>query len=431
MRKNIFITTFFIVFAIFSYVHFSYAQTADEVRQQISNTNAQIVALDKEINTLSGQIAVTSQQKDTLSNAIKDLTLKRNLLIKERQQTEKKISATGLVINNLGNEIITKNNILNKSRETIAILIKKVDQQDNESFLQKILAKNSFKDFSTEYNNIVDINNQLKDHINHVSIQKENLSKTKDAKQEEQNQLNKLKNTLTNKEQEILLNKKEKDSLLIETKNKESEYQKLLTERKKQRDAFEGSLAKYEDQLKFILNPKSLPSAKHGILSWPLTNVVITQLFGVTSTSGRLYRSGSHSGVDFRAAIGTNVLSMGPGTVIGTGDTDIYCKGASFGKWVFIKYDNGLSSTYGHLSSITASQGDRVSADTIVAKSGNTGHSTGPHLHVTIYASEGASVQTVPSLSCNGKNFIMPIAASTAYLDPMTYLPTPTKSMYK
>jgi murein DD-endopeptidase MepM/ murein hydrolase activator NlpD len=190
-------------------------------------------------------------------------------------------------------------------------------------------------------------------------------------------------------------------------------------------------LSKYEDQLKFILNPKSLPDAKHGILSWPLSSVVITQLFGVTSTSGRLYRSGSHSGVDFRATIGTKVMSMGTGTVIGTGDTDLYCKGASFGKWVFIKYDNGLSSTYGHLSSIIASTGDQVKAGTVVALSGNTGHTTGPHLHITVYASEGASVQSVPSLSCNGKNFIMPIAASSSYLDPMIYLATATKSMYK
>ncbi len=430
MKKNILITIF-IVFTVFSIVPFSSAQTADEIKQQISNTNAQIAQLDKEIQALYGQITVTSQQKDTLANAIKDLTLKRNALVKERQQTEKKISATGLVIKTLDTQIETKTSVVDKSREAIASLLNTLNQIDGESFIQKILTGSSFSDFSDDYNNMVTINNELINNINSLLTEKEQLAKTKDVKQTEQEQLNVLKKTLTAKESEILSNKKEKDSLLTATKNKETAYQALLADRQKQRDAFESSLSNYEDQLKFILNPKSLPDAKHGVLSWPLNYVLITQLFGVTSSSGRLYRSGSHSGVDFRAAIGTDVMSMGTGTVIGTGDTDLYCKGASFGKWVFIKYDNGLSSTYGHLSSIISSPGDKVKTGTVVALSGNTGHTTGPHLHVTVYASDGASVKSVPSLSCNGKNFIMPIAASSSYLDPMIYLPTATKSMYK
>ena len=42
---------------------------------------------------------------------------------------------------------------------------------------------------------------------------------------------------------------------------------------------------------------------------------------------------------------------------MGTGNTDITCRGASFGKWVYIKFNNGLGATYGHLSLIKAYQG--------------------------------------------------------------------------
>ena len=124
-------------------------------------------------------------------------------------------------------------------------------------------------------------------------------------------------------------------------------------------------------------------------------------------------------------------MAMGSGTVMGTGDTDLACKGASFGKWVFIKYNNGLSSTYGHLSVITAKVGQEVSAGDVVGLSGNTGSSTGPHLHVAVYASDGVKVDTVPSRSCGGKIFTQPIAALNAYLDPALYLPKITKSMVK
>ncbi len=421
MKRFIF-GTIFITLVIFSFYSYSSAQTAEELQSQIDDTNSQIAKLDKQIKALSGQIAVTSEQKKTLANAIKTLTLERNKLVTERTKTEKKIKATGLVIKTLDKEIINKGNIISKSRQSLNYLIKSLYQKDNESFIQKVLSESTLSDFSQDYNNTIELNSKIKDHINNISVQKENLSISKDKKEDEQANLNELKKTLTAKEKEILSNKQEKDNLLKETQNKEAQYQKLLAETKKRKEQFQKSIEEYEAQLKFILNPKSLP--KGGVLSWPLDSILVTSPYG--SRWGRF-----HYGLDFRAAVGTRVMAMGSGTVMGTGDTDVACKGASFGKWVFIKYDNGLSSTYGHLSSITASKGDKVKSGTIVGYSGNTGSSTGPHLHVALYASDGVKVDTVPSKSCSGKIFTQPISALTAYLDPTKYLPTITANMVK
>jgi len=423
MKKIIF-GTIIVIFTIFSFSHFSSAQTVEELQAQISNTNDQIEKLNKDIKALSGQIAETGQQKNTLANAIKDLTLRRNKLIKEREQTEKKITATGLVINTLNSEIETKSSILDKSRESLANLIKNLHQQDGLTFTQKLLAQNNISDISREYNNIVSLNENIKNHIENVSLQKNNLTVSKDKKEEEKQVLNTLKKTLTAKEIEIEANKKEKNTLLVETQNKESNYKKLLAETQKRKDSFEKAIESYESQIKFILNPKLIPKEGSGVLSWPLSSVLITSPYG--SRWGRF-----HYGLDFRAAVGTSVKSMGTGTVLGTGDTDIACKGASFGKWVFIKYDNGLSSTYGHLSSISANVGDKVQAGDVVALSGNTGSSTGPHLHVALYASDGVKVATVPSKSCGGKVFTQPISALTAYLNPGLYLPKILANMIK
>jgi murein DD-endopeptidase MepM/ murein hydrolase activator NlpD len=112
---------------------------------------------------------------------------------------------------------------------------------------------------------------------------------------------------------------------------------------------------------------------------------------------------------------------MADGVVGGVGDTDLTCAGASFGKWIFIEYSNGLSSTYGHLSLIKVAKGQRVRRGEVVGYSGATGRVT--HLHVTVYAAGAAKVQTLPSKSCLGRTLTQPLAAINAYLDPMQYLP--------
>ena len=115
---------------------------------------------------------------------------------------------------------------------------------------------------------------------------------------------------------------------------------------------------------------------------------------------------------------------MADGVVLGTGNTDLTCRGASFGKFVFIKYDNGLSSTFGHLSLIKVNEGDKVARGQVVGYSGSTGHATGPHLHVSLYASEAVKMDSKPSAACGGRVYRLPVAPINAYLDAMYYLPT-------
>ena len=415
----------------FSLLPSLFAATVESVTAQIDDINSQIQALDREIKQYQDQISTTSAQSSTLASIIKELTLTRTKLTKELEQTQKKITATGLVIVYLDKDISERQKSINNSVQLLGKMFRSLEEYDNTTFIEKVLTTENLGDVSREYNDILSVNENVRKYILDIKNEKEALSVSKDKKETEKENLTELKNGLASKKLAIDITKKEKDTLLVETKNQESNYKKLLADRIKKRDAFEKDLQNYEAQLKFILNPSLLPSEGSGILAWPLDKVFVTQLFGKTVAAKRLYTSGSHSGVDFRASIGTEVKSMGNGVVVGTGDTDVYCKGASFGKWVFIKYDNGLSSTYGHLSVISSKAGQKVSTGDVVALSGNTGHSTGPHLHVTVYASQGADVKTVPSLSCNGKTFTMPIAPVSAYLDPVLYLPKLSASMIK
>ncbi|MFA6251610.1 MAG: peptidoglycan DD-metalloendopeptidase family protein [Candidatus Paceibacterota bacterium] len=423
MKKFLFYTIL-IIYCIFTFPYQGQALTESEIRQQIEDTNNQIEALDKEIKQYQSQIAKTSEQANSLAKIIKELTLTRSKLVKEKEQIEKKIKATGLVIKTLSSDIKDKEQSISISRQSLSKMLKDLNQNDNTLIIERLLSIDNFTEFSREYNDILSLNEKIRENIIDISLKKGELENSKTQKEGEKQNLNLLKNNLVQKEQAVAVTKKEKDTLLNQTKNKEAEYKKLLLERQKIKETFENSLEAYEAQLKFILNPKLLPKEGSGVLAWPLDYILVTSQYG--ARWGRF-----HYGLDFRASVGTSVKAMADGVVEGAGDTDVACKGASFGKWIFIKYDNGLSSTYGHLSVISVKKGQKVKTGDVVGLSGNTGSSTGPHLHVAVYASDGVKVDTVPSKSCNGKIFTQPISALSAYLNPALYLPKITSAMVK
>lgn len=92
-------------------------------------------------------------------------------------------------------------------------------------------------------------------------------------------------------------------------------------------------------------------------------------------SSGGLWSSGSHTGVDFTASEGTEVRSVASGEVVEAG------MDGSFGNSVVIEHRDGTYTQYGHLSSISVSAGQTVKSGQKIALSGSTGNTTGPHLH--------------------------------------------------
>jgi len=262
----------------------------------------------------------------------------------------------------------------------------------------------------------------LKDSTDALQLYKDDLEAKKSALLGEKVQLVSFKDKLGDQKEIVDINKKEKDRLLTETKNQEATYKQILAQKVKQKEQFEQELFEFESQLKIAIDPSKIPASKSGVLDWPLSNVYITQPFGKTVDSHRLYVSGTHNGIDLRASRGTPILAARAGVIQAVGNTDAQRGCYSYGQWILIKHDNGLSTLYAHLDLIKANTNQTVQAGEIIGYSGQTGYATGPHLHFTVYASEGVRVQQYIS-SINCKNVTIPVADSKAYLDPMSYLP--------
>lgn len=108
--------------------------------------------------------------------------------------------------------------------------------------------------------------------------------------------------------------------------------------------------------------------------------------------------SHKHSGQDFAVPTGTKVRSVHGGTVVTAG------WGGAYGNNIVIKHGNGTYSQYGHLSKIQVRVGEKVGKGERIGLSGNTGNTTGPHLHFEIRTTPvyGSAVNPLAFLRAQG-----------------------------
>lgn len=393
---------------------FSYAETAQELNDKIDQKNDDIVKLEQEIKSYQNELNSLGQQKNSLANSLKELEITRKKLVADMSVTQVKIDKTNLKIKSLGSQIVNKEDAIYDSKESIKLDIKRSDEYENFSLAEILLSKNNFSDVWNDVDNILTVRKRLIEIINDLKQDKIVLEDSRAESILARTELENLKTKLADQKKIVDQNAAEKNKLLAQTKNNEANYQTLLKTRLAEKEALEKEVDQYESQLKYILDKSKLP--KSGVLSWPLDSIYITSPFGT--------RWGTvHRGLDLRAAVGTPVRAAADGFVAGSGDTDATCAGASFGKFILLKYDNGLATTYGHLSLTKVSKGQKVSRGEIVGYSGNTGYSTGPHLHISVYPKDAVNVESMPSKACPGKTLTQPIAATNAYLDPAIYFP--------
>jgi murein DD-endopeptidase MepM/ murein hydrolase activator NlpD len=408
---------------LFIFIRSAYADdtVVEDLKKQIEARNAEIENLNKEIKEIDAKLTDVGAEKKTLQNTIYSLDTTDKKLSTEVNLTENKINKTELTIDELEFEISAKEKKISQNRIAISKIIKQIQQTDSDTLLESYLRSKTFSEIWDSYESETRFSEALYNQVKALREYTEELSDKKLNHQQEIASLSDFKSELIDKKEIVEINKKEKNTLLSQTKSQEANYKKILDEKKKLADAFAKEIFDIESKIKIAIDPLSYPGPTKGLLSWPLDNVRITQYYGLTEYSRRLYSTGAHNGIDFGAAIGTPVKAVSSGVVEEVGNTDakLSCSGRSYGKWVFIRHSNGLSSVYGHLSLIKAKAGDIVNAGDVIAYVGQSGYAFGAHLHLSLFASQGVNVNALTSATCGGMR--IPMATPAAYLDPYPY----------
>jgi len=414
-----------IIISMFSNIAFIFvhAQTID-LQSKIEQRNQEIESIEKEIAEFQKQINTLAGQASSLAVTIKSLGLTQKKLAADITLTERKITAKNFDIRSLSSDIQNKEKTIIDNRRIITRSMVTIRELDNYSVPEMLLSATSFSDVWNSADQLSMVQSSLIAHIRQLEQSKIDLESNKKATEKARGELVTLNNQIKDQRKIVLTTSAGKNTLLKETKQSEAQYQQILTQKKALKDAFQKEVLAYESQLGLIVDINKIPISGGKILVWPVDNVFITQHFGNTAFStanAQIYKGKGHTGIDLRASIGTPIKAALSGTVVGVGNTDIFSSCLSYGKWIMVKHANGLSTLYAHLSLHSVRQGDEVITGQIIGYSGNTGYSTGPHLHFSVYATEGVQIKTLET-SKNCKGIIIPFADFKAYLNPLSFL---------
>lgn len=465
------------------------AARVDELQAKIEEQENEIGNIEQEIVEYEKKVEQTQEEANTLKAEVTRIDSGIQRINYNIRLTKKKVESSALSIEKLSLEITDKEKDMEDRKVYLGEIIRNINEADATTLVELMLSQGSFSDFFNDIKWSGDFQNKINSSLEELRNLKQNLGEEQDKEREEKRKSENLKSELTDQKNLEEIGRNNKNNLLEQTKNKESNYKKILEEKKKLKEDFERELREIELQLKATVDPSSLPAKGSKVLDWPLSAVYITQYFGNTKfAQSGAYNGSGHNGIDFRAKSPKKVFVVADGIVEGTGNTDEIIIGSkirvtfsrvnvrkepngsilgsqsrgrtgtiisgpiekgkykwwkvnfsrgndgwvadvaisnmcySFGKWVLIKHNSGLATIYAHLSLVKTQKGQVVNRGNIIGYTGNTGYSTGPHLHLTVYAAQDVQIKKFDH-SINCKNAYVPIAPLSAYLNPMDYLP--------
>ncbi len=415
------------------------AANPSELEREIEQVKRERETLLEEQKKLQAELEAINKESQTLGATVKSLDATKNKLAADIRVTQSKINSTNLTIQSLENTMSEKERQIVAHRAAISETLLALSEYDTRPLILNLLTSTELSDIWRDKSQLEGLSARLEEEISILRETRRVLDQEKEQKEKVKEEQLSLRGQLSGQKSVVEENQRAKEKLLAETKNKEAEYQKLLAENIANQKQFEEDLFRLESELRITLDLSLIPPPRQGLLSWPLDNIFITQTFGDTAFArGGAYNGRGHNGVDFRATMGTAVKSILGGVVEGIGNTDeqnaqLRKEGkpicGSYGRWVLIRHNNGLTSIYAHLSASIVETGQNVKTGEIIGYSGGTpgvngsGYSTGPHLHLGLFVSQGVQIrQFTTSINC--KHTFVPIADLRAYLNPLAYLPS-------
>jgi septal ring factor EnvC (AmiA/AmiB activator) len=359
MRRRIRLIFVFIILMMLVFT--AEASNIDSLRRELENT-------EREINSITQRLKETQSEKNSVENEINQLDkkilelsseeLKLEMLVYE---LEEKIREKESEIEKLEKEILINNELLEKR-------LRVMYKNGGVGYLEVLFNSKDIGDFLTRIDMIQRIVG------NDVNILEE-LEEQHDMLELAQLEL---ENEMDNRYAAMQDVKSKKNDIEIASRAKET-YMKSLTGSLEELKEQEKKLLQASDEIEKKIQQAQL-AVKYagGEMTWPApTYYTITSPYGMRNHPLYGYLS-MHTGVDLRVPMNQKIVASNAGTVTYAGWYGAY------GNIVIIDHGGGISTLYAHNTTVLVKDGQEVIKGQLVAYSGTTGMSTGPHLHFEV-----------------------------------------------
>ncbi len=351
----------------------------DALKEQNSEIQAEINAVRKDYNANASEIQDLVDTKNAIDQEIA-------LLHSQTININEQITAYGQLIADTQEELDEAQLILNGLNQKHKLRIRAMEEEGTVSYWQVIFQANSFTDMLDRINMMEEIAASDQQRLNEMRRVAQDIHDSQQELETSRTELEISRAALAETQVTLEQRREESDEILRDLIEKQEEFQKLLDESEAAQDALmreiaqaekELKQAKYEEKLAQLAAQGQNPPSAAGWIK-PVTGYTLTSPFGMRKHPVLGYTR-MHNGIDMACAPGTPIYAARAGVV-----TVASYQAGGAGNYVSINHLDGFSSIYMHMTHYIVSPGQNVAQGQVIGYVGNTGISTGPHLHFGI-----------------------------------------------
>ena len=365
------------------------AKSRSELESEKSKIQSRINSTQSKLNSLSKQKKDTQEYINTLQEKISLLQDKISNLESDKNALQSEIDATQAKIEKTAADIEETQRQIDQKQKEYCQRLRAMYISGSASTLEVLLTCSDLSSLLTRSEMIKSVSQQDSATLDSLMKKMEEIEAQKQKLEEKRNQLNADKKSLETDKAALQKNINDISSTKADLDSEAAECNAQMRKLSKQSSEYQEAIETDQKQLQQVQNDISAAiaaagshgsgsiSGSHGSgngrLRYPTDSRSISA--GYPNYSSGRY----HGGIDFPVSTGSNVYAAASGTVI-----LVKYLNYSYGRYLIIDHGDGLSTLYAHNSQILVSVGEKVSAGQVVAKSGSTGNSTGPHCHFEV-----------------------------------------------
>jgi len=335
-----------------------------------ANEEKKLESIQKELQERKEALKKTKQEEQAVLGRLATINKELKETKKTLQSAQKRIEGNQAQIGKLTVELRQTEEGLKQKEARLVARLREVYKSSNLNYLELLISSKSMSDFFNRmyfFKKIVDYDADL---IQSVRQEVQSAKTKKVTLKTKTEEIKDLAEIITKKKTEIEVVAEEKEKIYKSLKQRSQEYEDQIAELEKSSQDLEVLI------LKKVATGKGTKVSGSGSFIWPLKGR-ITSRFGYRRHP--FYRRRAfHTGLDIAAKYGSPISAADAGEVIFSGWWDGY------GKAIVVDHGRKTTTVYGHLSRIYKGVGDSVAKGQVIGLEGNTGYSTGPHLHFEV-----------------------------------------------